>query len=61
MTGGGAMNGIGNDCSLYGPTGAFTCGPTCDMECMEESGGGTMNGAMNGLNYAQPIADFMRL
>jgi len=31
------------DCVVYGPKGTFTCGPTCDMECMEKSGDGTKN------------------
>ena len=30
---GGAEN---EGCSPFGPKGTFTCGPTCDMECMED-------------------------
>jgi hypothetical protein len=35
------------NCGLYGPKDTFTCGPSCDMECMEESDDSTM-GAMTG-------------
>ena len=41
---GAATDGTMKDCGPYGPENTFTCGKTCNMLCMDESGGGTMDG-----------------
>jgi hypothetical protein len=33
------------DCGPYGPKGTFTCGPSCDMECIEEDSNDSTMGA----------------
>jgi hypothetical protein len=55
---GAATDGTMKDCGPYGPKKTFMCGPTCNMECMDESGGGTMD-SMNAdgtMNYANKAA-----
>jgi len=41
---GAATDGTMKDCGPYGLKDTFTCGKTCHMLCMDESGGGTMDG-----------------